>query len=461
MASDAKNPDLHDLHGEVEVAPYQGSNPLLTHGVVRVARDQRHFEHADGTPFFWLGDTWWMGLCRRLRWPQDFQTLVRDRVQKGFSVIQIVAGPYPDMPPFDARGNNEAGYPWEADFARLSPHYYDMADLRIQFLVESGLVPCIVGCWGYYLPMMGPAKIKRHWRNLVARWSALPVIWCLAGEGMMPYYLSKNKEQDSALQKKGWTEVARYVREIDPNKHLITIHPTARARDQVEDPKVLDFEMLQTGHSDRVSIPNTVDQVTGGVAREPRMPVLVGEVCYEGILEASRQEVQRFMFWSCLLSGAAGHTYGANGIWQVNTLTEPYGPSPHGRCWGNTPWEVAYQLPGSQNLGLAKGLLSRYPWRRFEPHPEWVEPHWGKSNYTLPYAAGIPREVRMIFIPHLWDAVKIQGLEPELQYRAFFFDPSSGKETQVGAITTTEAGTWTAPFTPTTGDWVLVLEKQA
>ena len=49
------------------------------------------------------------------------------------------------------------------------------------------------------------------------------------------------------------------------------------------------------------------------------MPVLVGEVCYEGILEASRQEVERFMFWTSILNGAAGHTYGANGIWQVNT----------------------------------------------------------------------------------------------------------------------------------------------
>ena len=84
------------------------------------------------------------------------------------------------------------------------------------------------------------------------------------------------------------------------------------------------------------------------------MPVVNAEVCYEGILEASREEVQRLMFWADILSGAGGHTYGANGIWQVNTEQQPFGPSPHGRSWGDTPWTVAYRLPGSGQLGLGK-----------------------------------------------------------------------------------------------------------
>ncbi len=36
------------------------------------------------------------------------------------------------------------------------------------------------------------------------------------------------------------------------------------------------------------------------------------------------------MFWTCMLSGAAGHTYGANGIWQLNRRDPPYGKSPMG-----------------------------------------------------------------------------------------------------------------------------------
>ena len=42
---------------------------------------------------------------------------------------------------------------------------------------------------------------------------------------------------------------------------MITIHPSTTARDSVEDHSVLDFDMLQTGHGDRTSIPNTVNRV--------------------------------------------------------------------------------------------------------------------------------------------------------------------------------------------------------
>jgi len=101
--------------------------------------------------------------------------LTADRISKGFTVIQIVAGLYPDMPPFDPRGANEAGFPWEKGYTRINPSYFDMADLRIRWLVNSGLVPCIVGCWGYFLNFAGIEVMKRHWRYLVARYGAYPV----------------------------------------------------------------------------------------------------------------------------------------------------------------------------------------------------------------------------------------------------------------------------------------------
>ena len=85
--SDASDTGLHGITGEVEITPYHGRNPLYQHGPLRVAADHRHLESADGTPFFWLGDTWWMGLCHRLEWPEEFQTLTADRRAKGFTVV--------------------------------------------------------------------------------------------------------------------------------------------------------------------------------------------------------------------------------------------------------------------------------------------------------------------------------------------------------------------------------------
>jgi hypothetical protein len=460
VCSDTANADLHGRTGTLQASAYNGNNPLYRHGAMRVASDQRHFEHADGTPFFWLGDTWWMGLCRRLHWPDEFERLAADRIHKGFTVVQIIAGLYPDMPPFDPRGANEAGYPWETDYARINPAYFDAADVRIQYLADSGLMPCIVGCWGYFLPLMGIPKMKQHWRNLVARWGAYPVVWCLAGEATMPFYLSKTRDRDSAVQKQGWTELARYVRSIDAWRRVITLHPSQTARDSVEDASVLDFDMLQTGHSDRASIPNTVNRVTQSQQLTPKMPVLIGEVCYEGIMEASREEVQRFMFWASILSGSAGHTYGANGIWQVNREDQPFGPSPHGHSWGDTPWDVAYRLPGSRQLGIAKSLLARYEWWKMEPRPEMVEPHWTKENYIQPYAASIPGHAQIVFIPSARSTVKVR-LEGAKPHRAFFFNPSDGTERQIGEASPDASGMWQAPELPIFRDWILVVETRA
>ena len=457
--NDSSDRGLHEVKGGVEVTRYRGSNPLYQHGPIRVAEDRHHLEHLDGTPFFWLGDTWWMALCSRLKWPHDFQLLTADRAKKGFTVIQIVAGLYPDMGEFDPRGSNEAGFPWTRDKSAINPAYFDMADRRIQHLAENGLAPCVVGCWGYYLSNWSEQAMRKHWRYIVARWGAYPVIWCLAGEGTMPYYLSKDKEQDIERQKRGWTEVGRYVHQIDPFHRLVTIHPSSNSRDTVLDPTVLDFEMLQTGHGDRASVPNTLRQVTGSQTRTPAMPVIDAEVCYEGILEASREELQRLLFWACILDGAAGHTYGANGIWQLNTPEQPFGPSPHGRSWGDTPWTDAYRLPGSYQLGLNKTLLLRYEWWRFQPHPEWAEPHWSDKNYIQPYSAGIPGKVRMTYVPVSWDLPKLTHLEPGAPYRGSLFNPSTGKETSLGNVTGDAQGEWQPPVPPIVRDWLIVLDR--
>ncbi len=462
ICTDIDNASLHGIEGTLEVTPYEGSNPLLRRGGLQVSANKRYLQHRDGTPFLWLGDTWWMGLCRRLSFA-DFQTLVADRVQKGFSVIQIVAGLYPDMAAFDERGMNEAGFPWEPEWARINPRYFDMADLRIHWMVKSGLVPCILGCWGYYIHWLGVERMKKHWRYIVARWGAYPVVWCLAGEILMPFYddHSRSREWQEQYQRETraiWEEVARYVHEIDPYDRPVTAHPSVAARDSLSD-EVLDFDMLQTGHGDRTSLPNTIQQVARSYGREPVMPVVEGEVCYEGIGEASRQEVQRLMFWACWLNGAKGFTYGANGIWQVNTREKPYGPSPHGMAWGDTPWEEAYHLPGSRQLGMAKRLLERFEWWRIEPHPEWVEPHWNDQNYFLPFAGGIPGELRLVYVPAYQWRVTVTALEEDVRYRALLFDPATGHEISLGEVRGDSDGRWTTPVLPKFQDWLIVLSR--
>jgi len=125
---------------------------------------------------------------------------------------------------------------------------------------------------------MGTERIKQHWRYLIARYGALPVVWCAAGEGTMPFYGSKKAKEEAALQKEGWSEVIRYMRVTDPFRRMITIHPSQSARNTVTDPTILDFDMHQTGHAAEDAIGRATKQMRSAYEAKPVMPVLAGGI---------------------------------------------------------------------------------------------------------------------------------------------------------------------------------------
>ncbi|MEQ8784823.1 MAG: sulfatase-like hydrolase/transferase [Pirellulaceae bacterium] len=469
--TDRANADLHGRKFQVRVTPYEGDNPLYEHGPLRVADDGRRLAHADGTPFFWLGDTWWMGLTRRLHWPQEFQTLAADRKKKGFNVVQIVAGLYPDMPAFDERGANEAGFPWTEGYSRIRPEYFDAADRRLMHLADEGFVPCIVGAWGYHLHWMGQEKMRRHWRHLIARYGALPVVWCAAGEASMGYYQAEDRDEQGKRQVEQWSDIIHEMRELDGFERLITVHPGAPERISsraVTDSALIDFELPQTGHRDLRGVDDTAADISDAWKLEPPRPVINGEFSYEQLDKRDfggdviTSDITRRMFWvSIVNSGAAGATYGANGIWQVNRRDKPYGPSPHGRSWGDIPWERAMNLPGSTHVDLAKRLLTQFEWYRFRPCPQRVA--WSELKAKRedgleadPCAMEIPGDVLVVYAADA-DAVQIEQLDPARSYNATYFDPVSGKTSDAGKATPDERRVWRCAPPEFGHDWVLIL----
>ncbi|MGZ8982744.1 MAG: apiosidase-like domain-containing protein [Methylotenera sp.] len=471
--SDQQNSSLHKVSGAVTITPYSGDNPLLRHGPLRVADDQRHFAHADGTPFFWLGDTWWMGLTKRLAWPEEFQRLTADRRSKGFNVVQIVAGLYPDMPAFDERGAGDDGFPWELDYANIRPQFFDAADRRIMHLIEQGIVPCILGGWGYHLLWLSTEKMKQHWRYLVARWGALPVVWAAAGEQTMPWYLSNNKEEEKELLKHQWTEVIRFLRQIDGFQRLITTHPQQSARESVDDPHLLDFEMQQTGH--RSSTKRQAVQATEGWQTQPIMPVISGESRYEalGIWPPVTTRDVRQAFWAHLLSsGCAGHTYGANGVWQVNQPGLPFGKSPRGNNWGDIPWNEAIHLAGSSQLANAKRFLQSLPWHKLcgiSNQASWKDKiaclAFPSMAHKLPVAAAAAPDGTLALYYLLYQKPVTLNMKIfSAPVYASWFDPAGGIEKTIAEAPFTNSGNleFTPPGKNSDGesDWVLVLQAE-
>jgi len=413
---ESNDPSLNQKRGTVDVQAYKGDNPLIKHGHLRVSENGRYFEHADGTPFFWMGDTWWKCLSKRLSF-DEFKELTDDRAKKGFSLAQIVCGPYPDEDFYTDWWDNEGGKPYlNREFTKVNLEYFKYADQRFEYMVQSGIVPAIVGAWGRSdcdaMRFLGVEGMKRHWRNLIARYGAYPSVWIAGGEagGQL------------------WTETALYIRAADPYDRPITVHPVPHLKSVVESvgAECINFDFLQTGHGSPAEDPAAVQRIKASYNAEPIMPVLIGEHSYEQHMKFGPPYTQRYVFWGSVLSGAAGLTYGAAGIWHAGIEGSPASVN----TYDFTTWRQGMDYPGSAQMGLNAQFIEKYPWEKFESRPDWVD--------NGLFAAGVPGEIRMVYKPrphaYNWSGLKVYGLEKDTPYNVFFFDPSTGRTFDRGSV---------------------------
>lgn len=370
---------------------------------------------------FWLADTWWYAMTSRCSF-EVFTQLVDDRKQKGFTVIQFVVGVPPEISFFSSQAKNTGGHPFNPDFS-ANEKYFEEVDKKIKYLVDAGLTPCIYGAWGYHIDILGAKKMKEWWRILVERYSKYPVIFCLTGEvDLFPppgYFKDSNELNNSIslfsrfpffyfkkilkktysiftqpqLEKRiaNWNEVGEYVKSIDTNNRLLTVHPQ-QAKTSAEimgSPSWLDINSIQSGHS-KIST-----RFMGKSLREGKKPIINLEPWYEGIFDEYYGYSQRYAFWISVLMGACGHSYGAHGLWQMANSDDEF--LSH---WGSSDWKKALRFEGAIQVGRAKSFLIQYDWRTLRPNLELLSPHWSEKDQYLPFAAQSEKHI-FIYIPNI------------------------------------------------------------
>src|SRR6266581_1538545 len=131
--SDVSNRRLHDQRGVfICTAPIAGT-AFQRHGPIKIARDHRHFEYADGTPFFWLADTTWDG--PRVAAAKDFADYAASRSSQKFSVVQWSVAPGPG-----AKGDR----PWSGtERISIRPEFFQQLETKFEMLSYSGLLSAI------------------------------------------------------------------------------------------------------------------------------------------------------------------------------------------------------------------------------------------------------------------------------------------------------------------------------
>lgn len=383
--SASADPGLNGKQGTLQCASWRDAdkraNPARR-GFVRVCqtgqRPGRYFDYSDGTPFLWLGDTWWNWTKRGIRF-ETFQKLVDDRAAKGFNIGQLF---------FAANG-------WGRSSSLLDDTYQipDLEHIRnvermITYANSKGITVWIHPWW--VRPQMkeriGEENIRRWWRYVVHRLGAYNVIWVLAGEYNMHDY--------GGLGLAFWKGLGQMIDKEDPYQRAIGAHPTppgwqgGKDAPQWSTAEVLhrenwlDYNQSQTGHG-KWRNELTPRIVMEAYDREPAKPIVVTEPWYEFVAGNPTAADIRFGGWSAILSGAAGHSYGGGHVWRAHV---PEAPASRG-TW---PLETSFQsdtldYPGARSLGFMARFLRSTQWWRLEPHPELV--HENASRYCAAAAS--------------------------------------------------------------------------
>ncbi len=152
VCSDPNNLGLHEQRGTFTIEPYDGDNPLYSFGPLRVSDDRYSLVHANGKPFFWLGDTAWNGLLKAKL--EDWHQYLSMRRQQGFTVVQAVLTQWRAFD-FDEMG--ETAFSGK-EHIQINPAFYQRLDAKVEAITQHELVPALVLIWartpidpGHYL----------------------------------------------------------------------------------------------------------------------------------------------------------------------------------------------------------------------------------------------------------------------------------------------------------------------
>jgi hypothetical protein len=427
--------------------------------------NHRFFQRADGSPFFWLGDTAWLLFSRLDR--RDTLRYLDDRQAKGFNVIQVMV-----LHTADARAANGTAALIGSDPARplVTPgsdpsypsqyDYWDHIDWVVREAAARGIYVALVPAWGSIVKsgQLNAANVVAYGTILATRYRHAPnVVWLVGGD-------SKGNEQLDV-----WKALGRTLRAEDPN-HLITFHPFGRMQSSTwfHAEPWLDFNMFQSGHrryDQDTDSPKRFGEdnwryVRDDYARQPPKPVLDGEPSYENIPQGlhdgtqpywTAADARRYAYWS-VFAGACGHTYGDNAVMQFyspSAGTGDYAPRNY--------WPEALNDPGAGQMRYLKALmLSRPYFERVydetvvvsgsgERHERLIATKGPGYLFVYSYT-GRPFSVR---------AGAIAGAS----LRAWWFNPRDGRAQLIGVVGAGETRPFVPPGEPGEGhDWVLVLD---
>jgi hypothetical protein len=453
------------------------------HGPIRIHPQNPYaFAHADGTPFFPMGDTCYGLLDDSPITPELRDRYVKTRREQGFNFVRMTVGHSESRAAADP-GTYWAwgGTPAKPDLDRLNPAFFANLDALFGQLRAAGMNVELILLNFYRKPFTDvrgwtPERERLWLRYLAARYGAFDnvFLWTIANE------YETHPDGKYRLDFPGdveWAKsTARFVKASDPFRHPVTVHPVISAsragpspRDAIEQPwrigeffgvdDAIDVLSQQTGQKgDGCVWDEQLKCWTGdsktlvaslSADRRYNKPVLNAENGYEYLRGGPTEKQQvhhsdkvRRTAWRIVCAGgyfAAGFngTIGHSDVW--NRIDKP----------DRYTFEIRDEGAPEQ-LGALRTFFTALPFWRMQPFAGVT----GDANVAL----AEPGMAYVVYLPHGGEtAVDLADARGKISAR--WFNPRTGDFT--GPATFTGAADHPRFAAPDENDWTLLVTFDA
>lgn len=455
--SDSENASLTDA-GTVNALTATPETELEEHGYVTVKENCRHLVYADGTPFFYIGDTHWqMPDFERLHecnYPgcncgNQFKHLADDRKKKGFNVYQT----YFDSAESDGGGNKRVHHWWTEKYTLINPQAFnETMDVMIEYLASIGIT--VAMGFGVHVSSIGrygsdPKPILAFARYCIARYACYPVIWITGQE------ITDRRFDTFEIYK----QVGALVSKLDgyhrPNgAHMYPIESSDDRARELDDSPWHQVWILQAGHGGYPSL-KLRRFYQSYYNNEKIKPYIETECQYEDIYcgAFNGYDAPRMGAWQAVQNGSAGFTYGVTGIWAMGWNQRDdqgwlsYSPE---------PWYIGMDKPGSTEISYLKKFYEYVGWSKLEPSFDHT-----LGAFEMRKSVAISHNGNDVLVYYFFgkchESGMLMGLKPNTKYQTRWFDTINGKFVDLPDTVTSENGTASVPELPSERDWTLLL----
>ena len=410
---------------------------------IRLHPDKHYLMYADGSPFFFLGDTQWR--LSRLGTREDIDYILDNRKAKGFTAIHLTGlfhgvsmfgwSPY-DPNVYGDRPGSPGN--WNEAFWRH-------VDYAVDATIARGMHPILFPAWG----TIAGGELNIFSNNQQAydfgvwfanRYKNRPGIMYVVGGDRDPHPYVE--------------QIAQGIKSVDPQR-LVSFHPLGShsSSESYHNRAWLDFNTIQTGHhvcDDSAEFDHIQSLITPDWNRSPTKPVINMEPRYESWwCESGRfnfdDDQTRVSAWWSVFAGSFGISYAHNAIWSWGTDWSN-GTFHTDAVYAHLDSPASSQVQYLKKLMLSRPFFSRVPDNSIANNRNGLGATRGDGYIMVYFSRGQTADI---------DTASLAGK----QVKAWWYRAENGSVQNAGGFTGGGVRRFDPPGAEGKGnDWVLVLD---